>query len=86
MLAYAKRRLSEIGHVIRLAHATTRGEPDLVACVKGRFVAVECKGPRGMVSGVQEFQLADLLKHAATVAIVRTRADVDGVVERLRGL
>ena len=45
------------------------GTPDIVACVKGRFIAIEVKRPKGVVSKLQKAQI-QLIKKAGGIAFV----------------
>lgn len=45
------------------------GTPDVVACVKGKFVAIEVKQPGGVVSALQAAHI-ELIKKAGGIAFV----------------
>ena len=45
------------------------GTPDILACVKGRFVAIEVKRPGGVVSALQKANIK-LIQQAGGVAFV----------------
>ena len=45
------------------------GTPDIIACIKGQFVAIEVKRPKGVVSKLQEAQI-QLIKKAGGIAFV----------------
>ncbi len=45
------------------------GTPDIVACVNGRFVAIEVKQPGGVVSALQAAHI-ELIKRAGGIAFV----------------
>lgn len=47
----------------------SRGTPDLLACYRGRFVAIEVKAPRGRLSELQ----------AARIEAIRAAGGVAGV-------
>ena len=36
------------------------GVPDIVACIKGKFVGVECKAGRGKTTALQDRELANI--------------------------
>ena len=48
---------------------TRRGKPDIIACVQGRFVAVECKAPGENPTPLQLREL-DQIRRAGGVAFV----------------
>lgn len=45
------------------------GTPDITACLKGRFIAIEVKQPGGKVSALQAAHI-ELIKQAGGVAFV----------------
>jgi Holliday junction resolvase len=45
------------------------GIPDIVACVKGRFLAIECKAPGKKPTALQEMEMG-LIRTAGGVAFV----------------
>ncbi len=45
------------------------GTPDVVACLKGKFVAIEVKQPGGVVSALQAAHI-ELIKKAGGIAFV----------------
>ncbi len=46
-----------------------RGVPDVLACFRGRFVAIEVKAPKGRLSVAQEAEL-EAIREAGGIAIV----------------
>lgn len=67
-----KRHLKEIGAYYVKFHATgfTRsGVPDILACIGGRFVAIEVKQENGRVSDLQEAHQRQIIA-AGGVAII----------------
>ena len=65
---------------VRLA---PEGWPDVLACVKGRFVAIECKRPDGVLRPSQDAVLGWLRAHGAVV-IVATGVEI--VAKTLDGI
>jgi len=65
---------------VRLA---PEGWPDIVACYRGRFVAIECKRPGGVSSASQDAQHCWLRQNMAVV-IVATSVEI--VAKTLDGL
>lgn len=60
-----------------------RGTPDVLACLDGRFIAIEVKAP-GKMSTVSELQQFQLDKIAATGGIAIAADDLEKVKEILR--
>lgn len=59
---------------VRLAQ---EGWPDLVACYKGRFLAIECKGEGGKVSVEQAVCLSELDDAGAITVVAWGVEDVE---------
>lgn len=57
------------------------GVPDIVACVRGRFVAIELKGPRGKVTAHQEKEVHRIRQAGGIAGVARS---IDDVVDILR--
>lgn len=45
------------------------GTPDILACVNGRFIAIEVKRPKGVISELQKANI-ELIKRAGGVAFI----------------
>lgn len=80
-----KQYLDKIGTYYVKIHGSEyvpAGTPDILCCVKGRFVAIEVKKPKGgRVSALQKLKLK-LIEEAGGVSIVAK--DVSDVQERLK--
>lgn len=61
------------------------GVPDIVGCVNGRFVAIECKAGLNQPTALQEREMENI-KNAGGVAIVINEGSVRGLADLLRGL
>ena len=46
------------------------GVPDLVACLKGRFIGIECKANGGVPTALQEKNLTDIMNVGGIAVIV----------------
>jgi hypothetical protein len=46
------------------------GVPDLVACIKGRFVGIECKANSGKPTALQEKNLMDIVNTGGIAVLV----------------
>ena len=47
------------------------GIPDIVACMDGHFIAIECKAGKGTTTALQDRELNAILNHGGTVFIAR---------------
>lgn len=61
------------------------GVPDIVGCVNGRFVAIECKAGLNQPTALQEREMENI-KNAGGVAVVINEGAVRGLADLLRGL
>jgi len=52
------------------------GVPDFIVCVKGKFLAIECKANGGKTTALQNKNLTDI-KTSGGVALVITEDDLD---------
>ena len=61
------------------------GDPDLVACIEGRFVGLEAKTDEGVVGDVQAMRGVQIRRAGGIWAVVRSVEDVDRVVQDITG-
>lgn len=47
------------------------GIPDIVGCMDGHFIAIECKAGKGTTTPLQDRELNAILNHGGTVFIAR---------------
>jgi hypothetical protein len=66
------------------ADAIRAGWPDLTACHKGKFVAIEVKAPKGKLRKTQAQTLWALREADAIVVIARSVADVRAALDHCR--
>lgn len=59
---------------------TTVGVPDLLLCVRGRFVAIELKAPRGVPTKLQVHQIGLIHKAGGVAAVCRSLDEVKAVL------
>lgn len=64
---------------------TKAGLPDLVCCIKGKFLAIEVKADNGKVSPLQLHEI-DLIQKAGGIAFVAYPQDFDTINEFLDAL
>lgn len=58
------------------------GIPDLLACLEGRFIGVECKLPGEKLRPVQEVVIRRLEKAGALVVVATSVEDVEAALRR----
>jgi hypothetical protein len=46
------------------------GVPDIIACIEGRFVGIECKAGKGVTTALQEKNLAAIKQNGGTALVV----------------
>lgn len=46
------------------------GVPDIVACVGGKFVGIECKAGKGVTTALQEKNLAEIRLNGGTALVI----------------
>ncbi len=59
------------------------GDPDMVACCRGHYVAIEAKTYAGTMSAAQKIRMHQILRAGGTFICARTVDDVRLVVEKL---
>ena len=64
---------------------STSGIPDIIACIGGRFVALEVKTPSGRLSKLQEITLRRINAAGGIAREVRSLDEVRAVVDELHG-
>jgi Holliday junction resolvase len=47
------------------------GIPDIVGCMDGHFIAIECKAGKGTTTALQDRELSAIQSHGGTVFIAR---------------
>ncbi len=77
---------SEGAYVVKVVKANKNGVPDIVACYKGYFLAIEVKTPttRANTSPLQDYNLK-LIASAGGIALVAVDvADIVGVIRHIQ--
>lgn len=59
------------------------GLPDIVACYRGRFVALETKMPQGKLHGRQAYVLASIERAGGVVSVPRSVRDALAVLDAI---
>jgi len=76
----------EIYHFFPPANGYGRaGIPDIVGCVNGKFIAIECKAGKGTTTALQDRELERITAAGGYTFLVR-ETNVDGMKEALRCL
>ena len=60
-----------------------RGVPDIIACIDGRFVAIECKAGKGVLTTLQDRAL-DHITACGGYALVCSESNIDETIAKLR--
>ena len=60
-----------------------RGDPDLILCVDGRYVAIEGKTETGELAHIQERRMRQIRKSGGIYAVARNLDELIAVVEEV---
>jgi len=60
------------------------GVPDVVACLRGRFIGIECKAGKGQTTALQDKNLRDI-ENAGGISWVVNEINLPTLVSWLRG-
>ena len=76
-----------VAYPIVVSAGMQRGMPDVIACVRGRFVGIETKSPKGgNLTKIQEAQRQRISNAGSTVIVAKTADDAIKKVKRLSRL
>lgn len=82
----AVKLLEKVGTVINVIVAGESGASDLVACIKGRYVAIEIKGKGDYLKTLQSGHLAKVYQAGGIAIVAYNLEDVKRAIEwALRG-
>ncbi len=74
--------LNGIGaYSIKTITTNRNGCPDVICCLNGRFIALEVKADKGIVSQLQEHNIKLIRNSGGVAEVVRSVDDVKKVVE-----
>jgi len=79
--SYLNKRVKETGGLSYKWISSVTGVPDRLVIYKGRLWLVELKTATGLVSPRQQIVFSDLGKHGFPVILVRSRSDVENLIE-----
>ena len=83
--AKVKRILAELGAYYAMPMGTgfgNSGVPDFLVCLRGRFIAIECKAGGGKTTALQDKHLADI-RGAGGLSLIVHEANVDNLRKEL---
>lgn len=58
------------------SNAPSTGVPDILTCIKGRFVGIEVKTPTGRVTKIQQYQIDQINKSGGFAFVATSLEDV----------
>jgi len=61
------------------------GDPDIVACFRGRYIAIEGKTPTGVQSPIQKRRMREIREAGGVYIVARSAEDVRDVLESIEG-
>lgn len=61
-----------------------KGTPDIIGCIDTKFVAFECKKPKGKPTKIQEHRIKQWLKCGAIAGIVYSLEEAQKLYEKLK--
>ena len=59
------------------------GVPDIIACYKGRFVAIECKAGKGRLTELQKYNI-EQIQATGGLAIVINESNIEELLTQLK--
>lgn len=76
--------LNGIGaYTIKTISTNRNGCPDVICCLNGRFIALEVKTDKGIVSKLQEHNIKQIKNSGGIAEVVRSVDDVKKIVKCL---
>ena len=69
------------GYVIKTIATNRAGVPDIIGCLDGKFIAIEGKTAKGVVSQLQLAHLDMIKKAGGRCAVVRSVAELDLLIK-----
>ena len=78
--------LNKIGaYTIKTITTNRNGCPDVICCLNGKFIALEVKADKGIVSQLQEHNIKLIRNSGGIAEVVRSVDDVKRVIENFAG-
>ncbi len=73
--------LHEIGaYTFKTVSSNRAGIPDVIACIDGRFIALEIKRPKGKATPLQKLELSKIVKSGGVASVVTSVEDVRAIL------
>ena len=69
--------------VIQGGAGSKQGDPDMVICYRGRYIAIEAKTPVGRLSGWQKTRKVEIEKAGGIYIVARTISDLSACLDRV---
>ena len=65
-----------------------QGIPDIICCIHGHFLAIECKAGKGTTTVLQDREIEKIRQHAGTVMVVNehNQEELINLLIKLEGL
>jgi len=69
-------------YVVKVVSATKSGVPDILACIEGKFVAIEVKTPKTInnVSRLQKYNLTAIEAAGGKAIVAKSLDDIKGLI------
>lgn len=68
-------------YVVKIIRANRDGVPDIVASVRGRFVAFEVKRPGEKPSELQKYNIDEIERAGGLAFVVESREEVEDIIQ-----
>lgn len=81
VLAYCKGRKDIAAY--NIVSASVRGVPDVLCCVRGRFIAVEIKGAADTLKPIQAAQIEQIRQAGGKAFVVRSLDEFKGIISAM---
>ena len=72
-------------YVVKTIVSNKKGVPDLLVCIRGTFVGIEVKTPKGTATPLQEWNLESIRKAGGYSFIARSVEDVAYFISQMGG-
>lgn len=69
------------GYVVKVVAAPRAGIPDLLCCIKGKFIAFEVKTESGRVSKLQEYNIKQIKLSGGEAYVVNSVNSVNTILD-----
>lgn len=68
---------------VKVIAANRNGTPDILACVRGRFLAIEVKGPKGQTSVLQDHHIKTISQCGGEAVVVRSVQEIESLLSAI---